>query len=73
MPVENYIYLIAQDSKSFIYLVDQYISVLYITQLLVQHLKDLVNVYCYINDSCKDFNEYMVFNSMRGIHSTMLY
>ena len=57
MPVENYIYLIAQDSKSFINLVDQYISVLYITH----------------NDSCKDSNEYMVFISMRGIHSTMLY
>ena len=36
MPVENYIYLIAQDLKSFINLVDQYISVLYIKQLLVQ-------------------------------------
>ena len=45
MPVENYIYLIAQDLKSFINLVDQYISVLYIKH----------------NDSCKDSNEYMVF------------
>ena len=30
MPVENYICLIAQDLKSFINLVDQYIRVLYI-------------------------------------------
>ena len=45
MPVENYIYLIAQDSKSFINLVDQYISVVYITQLLVLLAKILMNIW----------------------------
>ena len=80
MPVENYIYLIAQDSKSFINLVDQYISVLYITQLLVLLMNKVcleiyskcTNFSVTFNDSCKHSNEYMVFNSMRGIHSTML-
>ena len=65
MPVENYIYLIAQDLKSFINLVDQYIRVLYITKLLI-HVSSF-------NDSCKDFNDYMVFNSTRSIDSTMFY
>ena len=74
MPVENYICLIAQDLKSFINLVDQYIRVLYIKKLLI-HVSSLYLSKFSVtsNDSCKDSNEYMVFNSMRGIHSTMLY
>ena len=36
MPVENHIYFIAEDLKPFIDLVDQYSSVLYVTQLLIQ-------------------------------------
>ena len=36
MPVENHIYFIAEDLKPFIDLVDQYSSVLYVTQLLIR-------------------------------------
>ena len=50
MPVENHICFIAEDLKPFIDLVDQYSSVLYVTQLLIRFTS---------NDSCKDFNEYI--------------
>ena len=36
MPVENHICFIAEDLKPFIDLVDQYSSVLYVTQLLIR-------------------------------------
>ena len=38
MPVENHIYFIAEDLKPFIDLVDQYSSVLYVTQLLIRFI-----------------------------------
>ena len=43
MPVENHICFIAEDLKPFIDLVDQYSSVLYVTQLLIRLI--LMNIY----------------------------
>ena len=58
MPVENHIYFIAEDLKPFIDLVDQYSSVLYVTQLLIRliHINPFRS-YLKSSVTCKDFNE----------------